>query len=137
MLSLAIFCTAWQVIAGRVDPILFTTPSKFVRALWTMITNGTLGPAFGTALKDLVVGHVIAAAMGISVGILIERSQVAERSLNLYINFFQATLLIALVPLVVIWFGVGFDARVVVVFILAVWSITWSTSSSRRASTPH
>ncbi len=129
VISLAIFFTVWQLVGGRVDPILFTTPSKVVRALWTMITDGTLGPAFGVAMKDLAVGYVLAAAVGISVGILIGRSQVAERMLNPYINFFQATPLIALVPLVVIWFGVGFQARVVVVFILAVWSIIISTAA--------
>jgi NitT/TauT family transport system permease protein len=94
-----------------------------------MITDGTLGPAFGVAMKDLAAGYLLAAAVGISVGILIGRSQVAERMLNPYINFFQATPLIALVPLVVIWFGVGFQARVVVVFILAVWSIIISTAA--------
>jgi NitT/TauT family transport system permease protein len=129
VLSLAIFFTAWQIIGQRVDPILFTTPTKVARALWTLITDGTLGPAFGTAMKDLGTGYLLAAIVGISVGILVGRSQVAERMLNPYINFFQATPLIALVPLVVIWFGVGFEARVVVVFILAVWSIIISTAT--------
>lgn len=129
IVSLAIFFTVWQIVGGQVDPILFTTPTSVIRALWNMITDGTLGPAFGDAMKDLAVGYLAAAVVGILVGILVGRSQVAERMLNPYINFFQATPLIALVPLVVIWFGIGFEARVVVVFILGVWSIIISTAT--------
>jgi NitT/TauT family transport system permease protein len=57
------------------------------------------------------------------------RSESIARILNPYVNFFQATPLIALVPLIVIWFGVGFESRVVVVFVLVVWSIIINTAS--------
>jgi ABC-type nitrate/sulfonate/bicarbonate transport system permease component len=57
------------------------------------------------------------------------RSAIVERMMNPYVNFFQATPLIALVPLVVIWFGVNLEARVAVVFILALWSIIINTST--------
>jgi NitT/TauT family transport system permease protein len=56
--------------------------------------------------------------------------------LNPYVNFFQATPLIALVPLVVIWFGVELKARVAVVFILAVWSIIINTTTGVKDTAP-
>ena len=64
------------------------------------------------------------------------RSPIVERMLNPYVNFFQATPLIALVPLVVIWFGVALQARVAVVFILAVWSIIINTSTGVKETSP-
>ncbi|HKC26393.1 MAG TPA: ABC transporter permease [Jatrophihabitans sp.] len=127
--SLVVFISIWQLVGGRVDPLLFATPSSVVRALWHMIDSGVLGPAFVTSMEDLAVGYALAVAVGIMVGLLVGRSQVVERVLNPYINFFQATPLIALVPLVVIWFGIGFEARIVVVFMLAVWSILISTAA--------
>jgi NitT/TauT family transport system permease protein len=128
-LSLIVFFIVWQIVGGRVNPILFTTPTAVVRAFWNMLTGGVLGPAFATAMKDLAVGYVLAIAVGIIVGTLVGRSEVVERIMNPYINFFQATPLIALVPLVVIWFGVGFEARVAVTFMLAVWSIIINTAT--------
>ena len=128
-LSLVVFFVVWQIVGGRVNPILFTTPTAVVRAFWDMLTSGVLGPAFATAMKDLAVGYVLAIVVGIVVGTLVGRSEVVERVMNPYINFFQATPLIALVPLVVIWFGVGFEARVAVTFMLAVWSVIINTAT--------
>jgi NitT/TauT family transport system permease protein len=127
--SVVVFLVIWQVIGSHTDPILLATPIATVKAFWELLSSGELGPAFGTAMADLAVGYVLAAAVGIIVGIAIGRSPIVERVLNPYINFFQATPLIALVPLVVIWFGVGFEARVSVTFLLAVWSIIINTAT--------
>jgi len=128
-LSVIVFFIIWQIVGARVNPILFTTPTKVVQAFWDMSTGGVLGPAFATAMKDLAVGYLLAIVVGIVVGTLVGRSEVVERIMNPYINFFQATPLIALVPLVVIWFGVGFEARVAVTFMLAVWSVIINTAT--------
>jgi ABC-type nitrate/sulfonate/bicarbonate transport system permease component len=128
-LSVVVFLAAWQIVGGHVDPILLATPSETARAFWDLLTSGQLGPAFGTAMGDLAAGYGLAVVVGIAAGVLIGRSTIAERVFNPYINFFQATPLIALVPLIVIWFGVGFEARVAVTFMLAVWSIVINTST--------
>jgi NitT/TauT family transport system permease protein len=129
VVSVAIFLGIWQWIGSRTDPILLATPTKTVRAFWDLVTSGQLGPAFGTAMEDLGTGYALAAVAGIAVGVVVGRSPIVERIFNPYINFFQATPLIALVPLIVIWFGVGFEARVSVTFMLAVWSIIINTAT--------
>lgn len=127
--SVVVFLAGWQVIGGHVDPILFATPSEVAKAFLELLKSGELGPAFGTAMGDLAVGYILATVVGIGVGVVMGRSAVVERVLNPYVNFFQATPLIALVPLVVIWFGIGFEARVAVTFMLAVWSIIINTAT--------
>jgi ABC-type nitrate/sulfonate/bicarbonate transport system permease component len=127
--SIVVFLAIWQIVGASVDPILFATPTKVVSAFWDLLTSGQLAPAFGKAMGDLAIGFGLAVVVGIAVGILMGRSPTAERVLNPYVNFFQATPLIALVPLVVIWFGVGLEARVAVVFMLAVWSIMINTAT--------
>jgi ABC-type nitrate/sulfonate/bicarbonate transport system permease component len=129
LVSLVIFLAVWQVVGNNADPILFTTPQNVVHAFWVLLDSGQLWPAFTSAMADLATGYSLAVAVGISVGVLMGRSPVVERVLNPYVNFFQATPLIALVPLVVIWFGVGFEARVSVTFMLAVWSIIINTAT--------
>lgn len=129
LLSVIVFLAIWQIVGSRINPILLATPTATARAFWDLLVNGELGPAFATAMGDLAAGFALAAIVGIGFGIVLGRSQLAERVMNPYINFFQATPLIALVPLVVIWFGVGFEARVAVTFLLAVWSILINTAT--------
>jgi NitT/TauT family transport system permease protein len=136
IVSLAIFFVAWQIVGTHTNPILFTTPIKVAQAFWDLLMNGQLAPAFGGALRDLGIGYGAAAVVGIVVGLAMGRSPVVERMLNPYVNFFQATPLIALVPLVIIWFGVTLEARVVVVFILGVWSIIINTSTGVKETSP-
>ncbi len=128
-ISVVVFLVIWQILGRNIDPILLATPTAVAEAFADLITNGELLPAFLTAMGDLAVGYGAAIVVGITVGIFMGRSVTFERIINPYVNFFQATPLIALVPLVVIWFGVGFTARVVVTFVLAVWSIIINTAT--------
>jgi NitT/TauT family transport system permease protein len=129
ILSLVVFFSAWQIAGGRVNPILLSTPTAVARAYWDLITNGQLGPAFFSAMRDLAIGYGLAAVVGIAAGLAMGRSPVLERIFDPYINFFQATPLIAVVPLIVIWFGVNLEARVAITFILGVWSIIINTTT--------
>lgn len=129
LVSVVVFLVAWQIVGNNIDPILLATPTAVISAFGQMVGDGELLPAFGIAMGDLGTGFALAIVVGVTVGIVIGRNAVIERVLNPYINFFQATPLIALVPLVVIWFGVGFTSRVAVTFMLAVWSIIINTAT--------
>ena len=128
-ISVLVFLVIWQVVGEHINPILLATPVDTAKAFWDLLTSGQLGPAFGSAMVDLGLGYGLAVVVGVVVGILMGRSRTAERVLNPYVNFFQATPLIALVPLIVIWFGVGLEARVAVTFMLAIWSIIINTAT--------
>jgi NitT/TauT family transport system permease protein len=132
VLSVVVFLGIWQVAGAHVNPILLATPTKVWSAFIDLAENGTLGPAFLRAMEVLAVGFAIAAVVGIFVGVLMGRSSVAHRVLNPYVSFFQATPLIALTPLVVIWTGIGFQAEVLITFLLAVWSVIINTSEGVR-----
>jgi len=128
-ISVLVFLVIWQVVGEHINPILLATPVDTAKAFWDLLTSGQLGPAFGSAMVDLGLGYGLAVVVGVVVGILMGRSRTAERVFNPYVNFFQATPLIALVPLIVIWFGVGLEARVAVTFMLAIWSIIINTAT--------
>jgi ABC-type nitrate/sulfonate/bicarbonate transport system permease component len=127
VLSVIVFLGLWQVFGSNINPILLATPSAVADAFAGMIRDGTLAPAFLRAMEVLGVGFGLAAVVGIGLGILMGRSATAQRVLNPYVSFFQATPLIALTPLVVIWFGIGFQSEVAITFLLAVWSIIINT----------
>jgi NitT/TauT family transport system permease protein len=132
VLSVVVFLGIWQIAGSHVNPILLATPTKVWSAFVSLSENGTLGPAFLRAMEVLGMGFGIAAVVGIAVGILMGRSSVARRLLNPYVSFFQATPLIALTPLVVIWTGIGIEAEVLITVLLAVWSIIINTAEGVR-----
>jgi NitT/TauT family transport system permease protein len=132
VLSVVVFLGIWQIAGAHVNPILLATPTRVWSAFISLIQSGTLGPAFLRAMEVLAVGFAIAAVVGIAVGILMGRSTVVRRILNPYVSFFQATPLIALTPLVVIWTGIGFDSEVLITVLLGVWSVIINTEEGVR-----
>ena len=105
-----VFLVIWQVVGEHIDPILLATPINTAKAFWDLLTSGQLGKAFGSAMVDLGIGYGLAVVVGVVVGHPPWGAARRRAVLNPYINFFQATPLIALVPLVVIWFGVNLEA---------------------------
>ena len=132
--SLLAFLGAWQWVGSHTNPILLATPGAVVAAFFDMIAKGQLQAGFLIATEDLATGYVLAIVVGVGVGLLMGRSLLIEQVLNPYVNFMQATPLVALVPLIVIWFGIEFKARVTVVFVLAVWSVIINTSTGVKTT---
>lgn len=117
----------WQVVGSQMDPILISTPTAVARAFVLILTQGVLLNAFLASAIDLVVGFGLALVIGISVGILMGRYRVVEEILDPYVSFFNATPLVALLPLVIIWLGISVWARMFFVFILSIWSVLVNT----------
>lgn len=134
VVSVAVFLTLWQWVGGQMNPILLATPTAVMAAFIDLVATNQLQAAFVMAMADLTVGFALAIIVGIVVGVAMGRSRTIEQVLNPYINFMQATPLVALVPLIVVWFGIGYEARVAVVFVLAVWSIIINTSTGVKAT---
>lgn len=126
--SVVIFLALWQIAGSRMSPILLSTPTSVAQALATLWQQSVLQSAIGDSLKDMGVGFGLAIVVGISLGILMGRFRLVEVVLDPYVSFMNATPTVALLPLVIIWFGIGFGARVVFVFLLALWSILVNTS---------
>ena len=132
IVSVIVFLAIWQVFGSTINPILLATPSAVAKAFVEIVQDGSLVPAFLHAMEVLAIGFALAAVVGIATGILMGRSDAARRVLNPYVSFFQATPLIALTPLVVIWFGIGLQAELAITFLLAVWSIIINTEEGIR-----
>jgi len=134
VLSVTVFLLLWQWVGGQMNPILLATPTAVMAAFVDLVATNQLQSAFVMAMADLTLGFALAALVGVAVGVAMGRSRTIEQVLNPYINFMQATPLVALVPLIVVWFGIGYEARVAVVFVLGVWSIIINTSTGVKAT---
>lgn len=121
--SLLGFLALWQWAGTTTNPVLFATPLRVVDAFADLVQTGQLQDALLIALKDLGLGLGLAIVVGLTIGVAMGRSLDIENALNPYVAFMQATPVIALVPLLVIWFGIETQTRVAVVFIFSVWAI--------------
>jgi NitT/TauT family transport system permease protein len=100
---------AWQLIVAFAGYAPFLLPGpldvgiRFVRA-WT---DGTMTPHAWTTLQEVLLGFLVGAGLGVPVGILLARSRFAARLLSPYIVAAQAMPILALAPLIALWFGTG------------------------------
>ncbi len=119
LLSFAIVLAAWEY-AGRL-PISPSFPpfSETLVALVGMILDGTLITAFGITLTPLAIGIALSASLGIALGILMGLSEKAEWFGVPVFIVMQAAPLAALVPLLVLAYGIGNTTKVFVVCIMA------------------
>lgn len=125
--TLIIFLGVWQYLGQSVNPILFSPPGSVAITFWQNILNGVLGSATLVTLQTLFVGFLVSAPLGIGFGLVLGRSRAAEYSTDPYINLIYATPVVAIVPLVGIWFGVNYFSSYIIVFITAFFPILINT----------
>src|SRR6266446_1687236 len=98
--SLAVVLSIWEIFGARIDPVLFTTPSKIAVAAVGMIGSGELWNYLWPSLVVLLLGLSSAAVIGIAVGLLLARFWVLDVALGVYITFLYSTPSVALVRLI-------------------------------------
>ncbi len=98
-------------------------------------------PIFGTILRraarSLLYGLGLAAAVGISAGLLIGWYPRLGYFVDPFINFLYAIPRVALGPLLIVWLGIGLSSKVALVFLISVFPVLVNTSSGVRSLDPH
>lgn len=135
MLPMALFVAfmaTWEVVGQRSDPILFAPPSRVAQAFVDLSSSGRLWSALGTTLNALGVGFGLSVLVGVTVGVLFGRMPRTARVLEPYIDAIYATPRVVIVPLVILWFGVGYSGRIFIIWIGTVIPIVLNTAIGVR-----
>lgn len=127
LISVLVTTGLWEFFGREVDPIFASYPSAIAHAAYEMVASGELLEAFMQSMQALVVGYVSAAVIGIILGLILGRYRLAESGLGVYVYAADSTPLIALIPLFVLWLGLGFSVKVLIIFVLAVSPIVMNT----------
>jgi ABC-type nitrate/sulfonate/bicarbonate transport system permease component len=135
--SLVIIIVIWQIVANHVNPMFIATPSAIFMALIQMLKDGELLGAILFSMKTLFVGFAISVVLGIIFGLLIGRYRLLENSLDFIINALYVTPLVALIPLIILWFGLGFTAKIFIVVLMAVFPILINTWAGVQKVSPN
>jgi len=129
---LAVILIVWQIVGPFISPIFFTYPTKIAVAFYQLTVNGDLPYYLAQSLEVMVYGLISAIVVGIPLAVLMARVRWLDWALDLPINALYATPLVALVPLLVLWFGIYLKAKVIVVFLFAVFPILINTYQGVR-----
>jgi NitT/TauT family transport system permease protein len=127
LLSLALFLTVWEVFGRDVNPIFGSYPSAIAVAAWDMLRDGKLMAAMSDSLRPFFLGYGIAVVVGVPLGLVIGRFRTMEAALGIYVTAGYAMPLVALVPLLILWLGLGFAVKVAIVFLMSVFPICINT----------
>jgi len=122
----------WQIVGPFINPIFFTYPTKIAEAFYTTTVSGELPYFLGQSLEVMIYGLSIALIVGIPLGIAMARIRWLDWALDLPINALYATPLVAVVPLLVLWFGIYLKAKIIVVFLFAVFPVLINTYQGVR-----
>jgi ABC-type nitrate/sulfonate/bicarbonate transport system permease component len=122
----------WQLVGPFVSPIFFSYPSKIAEAAYEVTASGELPYLLGQSLEVMFYGLLSAILVGIPLGIAMARIRWLDWALDLPINALYATPLVAVVPILVLWFGIYLKAKIIVVFLFAVFPVLINTYQGVR-----
>jgi NitT/TauT family transport system permease protein len=126
----------WEIYGRSTNPILFTYPTAVARAAVTMTLDGSLPAALAQSLSVLAIGFLVGTISGIALGLLAGRSAVAAALMELPVNALYATPMVALIPVLVLWFGFGVTAKIVIVTLFVVFPVLINTTRGVREVDP-
>ena len=123
MASLLIWCGLWEIV-GRLGLVFLLPPfTAVLAAIGELAQKPSFWDATWITLRSFALGMALAILVGVPLGILMGRSKAADRLLGMWVDVFVSAPLSALVPILMILFGLGETTVTLAVFLFAVWII--------------
>lgn len=138
VVSLTVLIVAWEAAArsGWVPPLFLPAPSAVARELWTLIHTGVLGKALALSLTRIGLGLLIGAVSGFIIGTLVGLSRIAEAIFDPIIALTYPIPKIAILPLLVLWLGIGEASKVAVIAVGVFFPVCVNTIAGVRSTDP-
>jgi NitT/TauT family transport system permease protein len=106
----------WELVCRGLDvsPLLFPAPTQVFDALFHGFRSGLLWNATLATMKEVVLGFALSAVAAFLFGVLISQVRIFEVMIYPYIVAIQTLPKIALAPLILVWFGVGLQSKIII-----------------------
>jgi NitT/TauT family transport system permease protein len=128
----------WELVGRLIGKALFlATPSQTWLALVHMWRSGELQNHIWVSGQEFVYGYVIACVAGVAIGLLMASFRGASAVMGPWVSGLYATPIIAVAPLVILWFGIGIWSKIVVVISVVVFPVIINTEAGIRAADRH
>ena len=130
--SLIVILAAWELYGRSVNRLLFAPISSIAQVAVEIIGSGELWKYLSLSLVVLLQGLGLAVIVGVPLGVLMARVHFVDVILEMYVSALYSTPLVAIVPLLVLWFGFDTLAKTVVVFLFTVFPLILNTYQGVR-----
>lgn len=135
-LSVLTILAAWEIYGRNVNPVIFTYPTAISEAFIDMMRDGTLLDAMKQSMVVLGIGSFVGAVAGIVIGLFAGRSDALTALIDIPVNALYATPSVALIPVIVVWFGFGATAKSIVVGLFVIFPVLINTMRGVREVDP-
>lgn len=135
LLIVSVACL-WQVVAvgSGLPAFVLPSPAQVVQAGWE--TRGLLGEAIGTTMLETTLGMLVALALGIAIAAAMDLSSFLRRALYPILVASQTVQILAIAPLLIIWFGFGLLPKVIIVVLVCFFPMAISTADGLASADP-
>lgn len=128
------FALEWMVRSGVVPSYLVPAPSAVLKALFD--SRDELAAAMAKTSAAAVIGFVLSTLTGVAIAVLLSSSRGIQRAFYPYAVFFQTVPIIAIAPLLVIWFGYGMQTVIASAFIVSIFPVIANTLTGLLSTDP-
>jgi ABC-type nitrate/sulfonate/bicarbonate transport system permease component len=134
--ALIAFLLIWEAFgrSGLVDPLFISSPTRVALTGYALMQDRDFWNDLAVSASEFGLGYGAAAAMAIPLGLAIGLSKRLQYLLGPFIDALNAVPRVTLLPLIIIWLGIGIWSKVAVVFLGAMIPIAISTQSGVRTS---
>jgi NitT/TauT family transport system permease protein len=133
-----IFIGIWQLVVwiGGYPTYILPGPLTVVTRFLEKWGDGTIGPHAAATIQEILLGFLVGATAGLLVGYLLARSRIVNLVLSPYLVAAQSTPVLALAPLLVLWFGPGLVSQIVICALIVFFPVAVSTLVGLRTVDP-
>src|SRR5258706_58219 len=137
--AVVIFFAVWQAVGSAriVSRLFLPAPTDVIDAFTELVKDGELAQDLGYSGAEFGIGYVLAAVVAIPLALLIGWYPRFRYALDPFVTFLYATPRIVLLPLFIIWFGIGMESKVAVIFLGAFFAILINTTAGVRNLDAH
>ena len=123
-------------LSELVSPLFVPSPLLVLKSLMTLLISGQIFPDLFATLSRMITGYLLAAILGIPLGVVIGYSKRLYRSTEVVVDFFRSIPATAMFPLFLLFFGVGDTAKVLIVAFSCALIILVNTTYGVKNSNP-
>jgi NitT/TauT family transport system permease protein len=130
---LAVTIAVWELVSGRLISLFFLSrPSLIAAKFWHILMDGTLLTNMMITTGEALTGFIIGGAAGAVLGLILGRNKTLADALDPFITAFYSVPKVALAPMFILWFGIGFQMRVMFTAIIVLFLVFLNTYTGVR-----
>ncbi len=121
---------SWEILGqlGGLDPLFFSWPSAILKGGWGLILGGDYWLNIRTSGVELAAGFAVA-LLGVPIGLALGYWRTVADYLEPLVNSLYSTPSVALMPLFVIWFGLGLQSKIALAALLGIFPVLINTAA--------